>query len=93
MTLETLFLMLIPTYLVLIAYGIVSGRRRHLPGRARLLSASVMVLLPPLAIVGALYATGDAFLIAGWGVVALAMLASGIATALLTEYLSRRTGP
>lgn len=90
MTLETLFLVLIPTYLALIAYGVVGSRRRKLPGRARAISAALMVLIPPIAIIGALYATGDAFLIAGWGVVALAMLASGIVTAIIAEAIARR---
>lgn len=92
MTLETLFLVLIPTYLALIAYGVVGARRRGLPSRVRLGTAVLTVLIPPAAILGALYATGDAFLIAGWGVVTLAMFGMGIATALLTEYIARRTG-
>jgi hypothetical protein len=90
MTPDTLFLVLIPTYLVLVAYGVVGGRRRNLPGRVRLISAALTVLIPPVAIIGALYATGDAFLIAGWDMVTLAMLASGIATAILTEFVARR---
>ena len=90
MTLETLFLVLIPTYLVLVAYGVVGSRRRNLPRRARAISAALMVLIPPAAVIGALYATGDAFLIAGWGVVTLAMLASGIVTALLAGFIAER---
>jgi hypothetical protein len=90
MTIETLFLILIPTYLVLIAYGVVRGRRRNLPGRVRIVSATLAVLIPPAAIIGALYATEDAFLLAGWGVVAIAMLACGVVTAALTEFVVRR---
>lgn len=92
MTLENLFLVLIPTYLVLIAYGVVGGRRRGLPGKARLVAAALSILIVPAGILLALYATRDAFLIAGWGVVALGMLAAGVATAILTEYIARRTG-
>lgn len=90
MTLETLFLVLIPTYLVLIAYGVVRGQRRRLPSRVRLGSAILMILIPPVAILLALYATEDAALIAGWSVVTLGMFAAGIATALLTEFTARR---
>ena len=90
MTLETLFVTLIPTYLVLIAYGIVRGRRRGLPSRVRLGSAILMVLIPPVGILLALYATENAALIARWSVVALAMFAAGIVTALLTEFTARR---
>jgi hypothetical protein len=90
MTLDTLFLVLIPTYLVLVAYGIVGGRRRKLPGRTRLISAILTVLIPPAAIIGALFATGDAFLIAGWGLVTIAMFAVGILVAFLTEFIARR---
>jgi hypothetical protein len=92
MTIATLFLVLIPLYLVLIAYGVVGARRRGTPGRLRFVTAALMVLIPPLAILGALYSTGDAFLIAGWGVVTLAMLASGVATAAFAEFLARRIG-
>lgn len=92
MTIETLFLVLVPLYLVLIAYGIVGARRRGTPGRVRAAMAGLIVLIPPLAILFALYSTGDAFLIAGWGVVTLAMLASGIATAFFTEFMARRLG-
>ena len=92
MTLETLFIVLIPLYLVVIAYSIVGSRRRGTPGRVRAISSAVIVLAPPVAILIALYSTGDAFLIAGWSAVALAMLASGAATAVFTEYMARRTG-
>jgi hypothetical protein len=92
MTLETLFLVLIPLYLVVIAYGIVGARRRGTPGRLRAVTAALMVLIPPVAILYALCSTGDAFLISGWSAVTLAMLASGIATAIFTEFVARRIG-
>lgn len=93
MTIDTLFLVLIPTYLALIAYGVVAARRRRTSGRLRAITTSLIVLIPPTAILGALYSTGDAFLIAGWGVVTLALLAAGIVTALLTTVLARRIAP
>lgn len=92
MTLDTLFFVLVPTYLVLIAYGVVGTRRRGLPKQARIGSAVLMLLIPPVGILIALYATGDAFLIAGWGLVTLAMFAAGVVTAVLAEFIARRTG-
>jgi len=92
MTLETLFLLLVPTYLVLIAYGVVGSRRRRLSPRARLVAVALMLLIPLAAILAALYATGDAFVIAGWGFVTLVMFVFGIVTAFLADYIARRTG-
>ena len=92
MTIATLFLMIVSIYLVLIAYGVVGARRRGMVGRARLISGALMVLIPPVAILGALYAIGDAFLLAGWGAVTLAMLAGGIAVAIAAELIARRVG-
>jgi hypothetical protein len=92
MTIDILFVVLIPLYLVVIAYGVVGARRRGAPGRLRAATAALMVLIPPLAILYALYSTGDAFLIAGWGIVVLAMLGSGVATAIFTEFVARRVG-
>lgn len=90
MTLQNLFLLLVPTYLVLIAYGVAGARRRRLSARARLVSIILLVLIPPAAVLAALYSTGDAFLIAGWDVVTLAMLASGIVAAALAWYIAGR---
>lgn len=92
MTFETLFIVLIPTYLAIVAYGVVSRRRRGLSGMARLIAGSIAVLLVPAAILLALYATRDAFLIAGWGVVVIAMAGMGAMTACLAEFIARRTG-
>lgn len=92
MTIETLFLMIVSIYLVLIAYGVVGARRRGLAGRARVTAGALMVLIPPIAILGALYATGDAFLTAGWGLVTVAMLLGGIAVAVAAELIARRVG-
>jgi hypothetical protein len=92
MTLETAFLMLILIYLVMIAYGVVGARRRGTPGKVRIALAALMVLIPPLAMLYALYSTGDAGLFAAWGKVTLAMLVSGVGTAIFTEYIARRVG-
>lgn len=91
MTLENLFLVLVPTYLALVAYGVVGARKRSLGSASRFLSIALLVLIPPVAILVALYSTGDAFLLAGWGVVMLAMLAGGIGTAALAWFISGRT--
>ncbi|WP_420136227.1 hypothetical protein [Sphingomonas sp.] len=90
MTLETLFVTLVPTYLVLIAYGVVRGRRRGLPSQARLGSAILMVLIPPVGILVALYATADAALIARWTPLALGMFVMGAAAAWITDFTARR---
>jgi len=90
MTLENLFVLLVPTYLVLIAYGVVRSRRRALPNRARLLSAILMVLIPPAGILLALYATADAALIARWTSVALVIFLVGAAAAFITDFTARR---
>ena len=92
MTLETAFLMLILIYLVMIAYGVVGARRRRTPGRVRLVAAALMILIPPIAIFYALYSIGDGALLATWGRVVLAMLASGVMTGIFTEYMARRIG-
>jgi EamA domain-containing membrane protein RarD len=92
MTIETLFIVLVPLYLVMIAYGVVGARRKGTPGRVRAAMAALIVLIPPLAVLYALWSTHDAFLIAGWGTVTIGMLASGIATAIFTEFIARRVG-
>jgi hypothetical protein len=93
MTLPTLFAVLVPAYLALIAYGVVGARRRGLAGRARAVATVVMVLLLPLAVLAALGSIGDVALLAKWSAVTLAMLGFGIVTALLTEIIARRTMP
>ncbi|WP_294395482.1 hypothetical protein [uncultured Sphingomonas sp.] len=92
MTIDMLFLILIPLYLATIAYGVVGARRRGAPGRLRMVVTVLMVLVPPLAILYALHSTGEPALIAAWGMVAWAMLASGAATAVFTELVARRVG-
>ena len=92
MTLATLFLVLVPTYLVLIAYGQVGSRRRGLARWPRFVAAALRVALPPLALFGALLATRDAYLIASWGGVTLAMLIAGAIAAGLVELIAPRVG-
>ena len=92
MTLETLFLVLVPTYLVLIAYGQIGSRRRGLGPKPRFVAAAVRVTLPPLALFGALLATRDSYLIASWGGVTLAMLVAGAIVAGLVEVIAPRIG-
>ena len=41
MTIETLFLVLVPTYLALVAYGQVGARRRALSGRMRIVTGAL----------------------------------------------------
>lgn len=92
MTIATLFLVLVPTYLVLIAYGQIGSRWRGLAFKSRLIAATVRVIVPPLAVFGALLATRDAYLISGWGGVTLAMLVAGAIVAGLVEWIAPKVG-
>ena len=92
MTIETLFVVLVPTWLALIAYGQIGSRRRGVGRRGRFVAAAFRVCVPPLAIFGALLATRDAFMIASWGGVTLAMLVAGAIVAGLVELIAPRVG-
>ena len=92
MTLDTLFLLVVPVYLVLIAYGQVGSRRRRVGGRARLIAGGLRVALPPLALVAALSSIGDTMLLRAWGPVVLAMAIAGAIVALLVERVAPRLG-
>ena len=89
MTLETLFLLLITTHLVLVAYGIVGGRRR-LGSRARLLAAGLLAWMPPGLIAATLAATGEEDLVARWGRLFLLMGVAGTAVAWVADRTARR---
>ena len=92
MTIETLFLIMVPTYLVLVAYGQVGSRKRGLALRTRALTAALRVVLPPAAIFLALLSTGEPRLVASWGMVTLAMLVAGVIVAGLVEWIAPRIG-
>lgn len=91
-TIDTLFLLVVPTYLVLVAYGQVGARRRGLPVRARWIAAALRVALPPAALFGALLSTENARLIEGWGLVTIGMGAAGLIVAALVELIAPRVG-
>lgn len=92
MTIETLFLLVVPIYLVLVAYGQVGARRRGLRPRMRAIAGGFRVALPPVALFLALLSTGDAALIAGWGMVTLGMVFAGAIAAGLVEIVAPRVG-
>lgn len=92
MTLETLFLIVVPLYLALVAYGQVGARKRELGGRTRAVAGGLRVALVPLALLLALWSTGDAVLLARWGAVTLGMLVAGAIVAALVEVVAPRVG-
>jgi hypothetical protein len=92
MTIQTLFLLVIPIYLALIAYGQVGARKRGLGTRARAIAGTLRVVVPPAALMLALLSTGDAYLIAGWGMVTLGMLVVGAIVAVAVEFIAPRVG-
>ncbi|WP_174273091.1 hypothetical protein [Sphingomonas bacterium] len=92
MKIETLFAVIVPLYLVLVAYGQVGARRRGLGMRMRAVTGALRVLLPPVALFLALLSTGDAVLIAGWGMVTLGMAVAGAVVAGLVEVVAPRVG-
>ena len=92
MTLETLFLIVVPAYLAIVAYGQVGARRRGLARKMRALTGALRVIVPPVAVFVALLSTGDAFLIAAWGLMTLGMAVTGAIVAGLVEVIAPRVG-
>jgi hypothetical protein len=90
-TLDSLFLLLVTTYLVLIAYGVV-GARRRLTARARAISVGLMVILPPALIAILLLAMEEGALVRQWGRLFIAMTLAGIVVAFVAEQVARRVG-
>lgn len=92
MTIETLFFIVVPLYLVLIAYGQVGARRRGLGPRTRAIAAALRIALPPAALIAALVSTGDPVLLARWGMVVAGMAVAGVLVAIAVEWLAPRVG-
>ncbi|WP_293968187.1 hypothetical protein [Sphingomonas sp.] len=92
MTLDTFFLLLVPTYLVLIAYGQVGARKRRLSARARAIAAVLRVALPPVALVAVLLWEGDPALSHAWLPVVAGMAAAGAVVAALVEFVAPKVG-
>jgi ABC-type xylose transport system permease subunit len=86
----TLFLTLGTIYFVLVAYGVVRTRKRHLPKQVRIAAAAAQVILPPLIMFAALLTTRSASLIEGWGVMLLMLLVAGALLAICTDMIARR---
>jgi hypothetical protein len=93
MTLDTLFLMIVLIYLVLIAYGIVGMRRRKMVGRPKLVTEILIVLVPPAMIAGMLTASGEGGVVLQWGLFLGAMPVAGAIVAVLAEQIARRVEP
>lgn len=81
---ELAFVAICVAYLLATAWAVISSHRRRLGGGVRLMVALIAVLLVPIMLFLALLATGDAFLIAGWGFMLLLMLGGGALLALIT---------
>lgn len=92
MTLGTLLLVILITYLVLIAYGVV-GAQRKLSGRALRITLVLLVLLVPAALAGMLVASGEGDLVRQWWRFFVLMPLLGIVVAFLTSRIGRRIGP
>lgn len=93
MTLDTLFLMIVLIYLVLIAYGIIGMRRRKMVGRPKRVTEILIVLVPPAMIAGLLVVSGEGGLVLQWGLFLGAMPVAGAIVAVLTEQIARRVEP
>ena len=92
MTLGTLLLLIVSVYLVLIAYGVV-GARRKLSGRALAVTLALLVLLVPVAIAGALAASGEGSLVREWWRLFAIMPILGGAVAYLAARIGRQVDP
>ena len=92
MTLGTLLLLILITYLVLIAYGVV-GARRKLSGGPLRIALALLVLLVPAGLAAALAASGDGDLVREWWRFFVAMPILGIVTALLASRIARQVEP
>jgi hypothetical protein len=91
-TIDTLFLVVVPVYLVLVAYGQVGARRRGLGPRTRTIAAVLRVALPPVALILALVSSGDRVLLASWGLVTAGMAVAGALVAAAVELVAPRVG-
>jgi hypothetical protein len=91
-TLDTFFLLLIPTYLALIAYGQVGARKRRLSPRMRAITAGIRVALPPVVLIGTLLWEGDSALAHAWVPVVIGMAVAGAIAAALVEFVAPKVG-
>lgn len=92
MTIDTLFLLLVPTYLVLIAYGQIGARKRGLSSRARFIAAALRVALPPVAVIGALLWESDPALAHAWVPAVIGMGIAGAIVAAIVEFVAPKVG-
>lgn len=92
MTLGTLLLLILITYLVLIAYGVV-GARRKLRGGPLRIARALLVLLVPAGLAGALAASGEGDLVREWWRFFALMPILGVVTALLASRIARQVEP
>ncbi|MDO6413900.1 hypothetical protein Q4F19_05860 [Sphingomonas sp. BIUV-7] len=91
-TLDIFFMLLVPTYLVLVAYGQVGARKRGLAPVTRAIAALFRVMLPPFALVAALLWEGDPALAHVWVPVVIGMAVAGAVVAALVEFVAPKVG-
>jgi hypothetical protein len=92
MTLGTLLLLILTIYLVLIAYGVV-GAQRKLAGGALRLTRALLILLVPIALAGALAASGEGALVRQWWRLFVLMPVLGVVVAYLASRIGRSVEP
>ena len=93
MTLAPLFLTIVVTYFVLIAYRMVGLHRRRVTGAARWVAAALLVIAPPALIAGGLLLAGEPAFVREWRWSLLAMPVAGALIALLAGLIAARVTP
>ena len=89
MTLGTFLLMLLTLYLVLIAYGVVSARRKF-TGGALLLVQGLLVLVLPVALALAMLSYDERDVLIQWSRLFLAMPILGVVVVILADRIARK---
>jgi cytochrome bd-type quinol oxidase subunit 2 len=93
MTLGTLLLLILITYLVLIAYGVVGAERKRMGEGALRLTRVLLVLLVPVLLVGALLMSGERALVRDWWVLFVVMPVLGLIVQMLAARIARQVEP
>jgi len=89
MTLGSLLLTLLAAYLAVIAYGAVGARRKFAGMSLRVVQAGLVLILP-IIVVAALFASGDAAVVREWGKLFAAMPVLGVVTLVLADRIAAR---
>jgi len=87
MTLGSLLLTLLAAYLAVVAYGAVRARRTFAGASLRVVQAGLVLVLP-LALAAALFASGDAEVLREWARLFAAMPLLGLVTLILADRIA-----